>query len=545
MNNPLPQSTAVCARVLPDLKAYADNELGLIRRAFVHKHLARCPACSRELETVKELTAMLQTDEPTQATSLSPALRDRLVAIASDAPVVPPTMPIPIWRRSPLLTYGAGGGLLAASAAAWFSLYNNAVQKNTVESTANQKQSGVALGMYRQDYDENFPQLASGKTAVTAATEAQANDKLDVSNTLPTAANGRIAMASAGGSRSRIVGRVPGTLGKRIGGEGYSAADALVGSTLGQGRPWLVGQVTEAAKTAPRTIYASGARPVAAAAPPIPLEARGRALVVQVPRRAPSLNTERQMSDVNDSALIDERKVRREASIGVSVERLEEASNKVEEMTQVAGGYVASNNLETDNDGYKSATLSLRVPTERFDQTLNDVSKLGEVVSKQIVGEDITERVSDTTSDEQVLVDDVRQAEARLKDGGMSEKRTGQKEAELRQIRMQLARTRARLGLLRRMATLATIDVSLSTKPKKVAPAAPKTGVWNDLRETNRSAAMAFQAAIRVPLVLCVWVLAFSPLWVPLVFALRYLSLKNAAQAAVVPAQPEPDPETR
>jgi len=133
-----------------------------------------------------------------------------------------------------------------------------------------------------------------------------------------------------------------------------------------------------------------------------------------------------------------------------------------------------------------------------------------------------------------VLVNEVAAAQARLKKMIASEKRVGQKEQELRQLKIQLAQTRARLGLLRRMAALSAITVQITEKPRAALkkPADNGSGFWVGMRDTNRAAGAAFQTAVRVPLVLVVWVLAFSPIWAPLLIAYRWAALRGQGTPA-------------
>ena len=216
------------------------------------------------------------------------------------------------------------------------------------------------------------------------------------------------------------------------------------------------------------------------------------------------------------------RQVHREGSVTVAVDKLEAASDKVEQMVKASGGFVASNNLATDSDGYKSADLSVRVPVEQFDDMLRQFAALGTVTAKSISGEDITERVSDATQAEQVLKDATQAAVRKLKNENGSEKEIRYREADLRRVKIEFAQTQARLGLLRKMARLSTINVSLTEKAKRAAQAPSQGGFLGDLSETNRMVSAAFASAIRVPVVLIIWGLAFSPLWVPMLVFYRY-----------------------
>jgi hypothetical protein len=232
--------------------------------------------------------------------------------------------------------------------------------------------------------------------------------------------------------------------------------------------------------------------------------------------------------------VVDGRQVHREGSLTVAVDKLEAASDRVEQAVKASGGFVASNNLTTDDRGYKSADLVVRVPVARFDEMLKQFASLGSVTAKSISGEDITERVSDATQAEQVLKDAADAASRKLKSGSGTEKEIRYREADLRRVRIELAQTQARLGLLRKMARLSTINVSLTEKAKSAAKA-PQGGLLGDMSETNRLASAAFASAVRVPIVLIIWVLAFSPLWVPLALIYRYASRRSAGETQITP----------
>lgn len=57
------------------------------------------------------------------------------------------------------------------------------------------------------------------------------------------------------------------------------------------------------------------------------------------------------------------------------------------------GGYTGSEDLRRD-----TATLTLQIPSDRFDQALDELSKLGKVISREQSAEDVTEQVVDLDS---------------------------------------------------------------------------------------------------------------------------------------------------
>jgi anti-sigma factor RsiW len=63
------------------LSAYADRQTSAIRRFFLNRHVARCPSCLAELETIQAMRAALHTNLP--AHRAPPALAMRLAAALS------------------------------------------------------------------------------------------------------------------------------------------------------------------------------------------------------------------------------------------------------------------------------------------------------------------------------------------------------------------------------------------------------------------------------------------------------------------------------
>lgn len=233
-------------------------------------------------------------------------------------------------------------------------------------------------------------------------------------------------------------------------------------------------------------------------------------------------------SDVAGDSL---RQVHKEASIGVQVPNPEATSDSVETMVKETGGYVASNTLSTGDDNLKSAELVVKVPVTQFETFLSQTAKLGNVQSKNISGEDITEKTSDADQEEGVLEDDVQKSEARLKALGSRAK--WHDEQATRDLRIQLAQSRARLVLLKRMAALGTITVDLSQTPPKAPAAAPINGGFlTQTRTTTHDALQSLLNSANALLALVIWLLAYAPIWIPLLLIVRYALREYHKRAA-------------
>jgi anti-sigma factor RsiW len=215
-----------------------------------------------------------------------------------------------------------------------------------------------------------------------------------------------------------------------------------------------------------------------------------------------------------------QRRVHKQASITVQVGDLEINTAAVEQMTKNVGGYIANNNLDTSSTGLRRSMLTIKVPVAQFETVLSKIGKLGLIQNKQVSGEDITARVSDAEQSKKVLADQLMQQVERLQRAKAQDK--PQQRHEARMLQIQLAQARARYNVLSKLATLSTIEVQLQekAKPKPV----PQSGFMEEINKTKISATEAFMSALRIPIIILMWVLAYSPLWIPLLIVYRLAS---------------------
>lgn len=83
----------------------------------------------------------------------------------------------------------------------------------------------------------------------------------------------------------------------------------------------------------------------------------------------------------------------RTANLELASDGVRETVDKARGLATTEGGYTGR---EEVRETY--ATLTLHIPSDRFDQALDGLSKLGEVVSRQQTAEDVTEEVVDLDS---------------------------------------------------------------------------------------------------------------------------------------------------
>ncbi|MDB4881743.1 MAG: hypothetical protein JWL95_509 [Gemmatimonadetes bacterium] len=193
------------------------------------------------------------------------------------------------------------------------------------------------------------------------------------------------------------------------------------------------------------------AGPTAAAAPASVGFVSGRAVQrADIARGAPLPSI-----DVTGAMLV------RHGQASIQVKTVDAAVISVRQIASQFGGFVANTSLRTGKDEQRSATLELRVPSDKFEGLLSSLSNLGKVETVTANAEDVAEEYVDLGA----RAANARRVEARLVE--MLATRTGKLsdvltvEQELARVRMEAERYDARLRWLERRASLSSLDITI------------------------------------------------------------------------------------
>ena len=459
-----------------NLKSYADGELPLKTRLAVRFHLLRCGDCRMEINEMKDISNNLKAND---AGTLDDALRTKILNSMPDAaPDVPNDLP-PLKsginrKKIPLYAFGT----CATALVGWFVMYpalHGAKQADEAGETA------VSQATQSARLSSSAPKAGGSDDAKMVSpgkVQAEPDRKTEDFSGSPDAAAKRDAVSA------RQVKRDAGSVAQ-------VERDTVSPEQMAQAN--------------------GGAKPEYLRSP------------AQAQRSGGSGGDGRAGGGSGGSISLEdtERKAHREGSLTLEVDNTETKSETISTLTKTAGGYVANDELRTEEDGTKTASLTLKVPVAQFESFIAQVSHLGDVKAKSLSGEDITEKTSDAEQEARVVGEDVKDLEAKLRRLRHAPRRD---EETLRQLRIREAQAQARLKLLKNLAALADITVELREKPKP-EPVKPQTGGFlNDLNETAHNAASNFAQAARLPIVLLVWGIVYLPLFLALLFAYRIVS---------------------
>lgn len=146
-----------------------------------------------------------------------------------------------------------------------------------------------------------------------------------------------------------------------------------------------------------------------------------------------------------------------------------------------AGGYLESEDSSRDDDGFTYATLTLRVPADRFDEVMEAASSLGELVSSKITTSDVSGEYVDLESRLRHL-----QAEESFYLSLINQAKTVQEMISIREhlssVQLEKEQVQGRMDFLDRQVAYSTLTLSVSEKGPR-----EEEGFWSAVRKALRS----------------------------------------------------------
>lgn len=300
----------------------------------------------------------------------------------------------------------------------------------------------------------------------------------------------------------------------------------------------------------------SGARPETPVEGVAQKEAGAADAVMAMPTAAPAAEAP---ADESGSSLpteehqaAQERMIVRTADVVARFEDVPAAVTLVRALAQSAGGYVVTESRWDDGEN-TNATMTIRVPAERFDEVLEQVNGLTDkVLSSTISGQDVTEEYFDTESrlralratEEQLLLllEDVRERMKTAEDILAVYR-------ELQSVQSQIEQLEGRQTYLEQMVAMSTINLTMYPREAEVPVVAEG---WQPMR-TVREALNTLSGAMQGLVNLAIWLVLFvAPIaivialpFVVIVLIIRAIVRRRAKRQAghppaVPPASPTP-----
>ncbi len=160
-----------------------------------------------------------------------------------------------------------------------------------------------------------------------------------------------------------------------------------------------------------------------------------------------------------------ERLIIKTANLSLLVKNVRESVSKIHDLAKSMNGFITNSSISEvgEKEGQLRATVTLRVPAEKFDETLTILKNAAiKVKSENVTGQDVTEEYTDLQScltnleaTEQQLLQIMKRA-GEIKD-------VLEVQRELNNVRGQIEQTKGRIKYLEQSAKLSSITVYLAT----------------------------------------------------------------------------------
>lgn len=159
----------------------------------------------------------------------------------------------------------------------------------------------------------------------------------------------------------------------------------------------------------------------------------------------------------------------RTGQASIEVDSLNPSMAELRRIVQRVGGFVADASVQSGRNQIRSATLQVKVPSDRFDDLTMGLEPLGRLQFVNVGAQDVSEEFVDLTA----RVENGHRLEDRLVE--LLRTRTGKLqdvltvERELARVREEIERMEGRLRFLKTSAQLSTLSINLYEPPPLVA----------------------------------------------------------------------------
>lgn len=211
---------------------------------------------------------------------------------------------------------------------------------------------------------------------------------------------------------------------------------------------------------------------------------------------------------------IEQRSIIRTGSVTLRVDQLPQAEASLRKIARQENGWIDG------LDGGETQTVAtLRIPSDQFDATMDKVLALGKPMARNVSQEDVTDQIVDLGARMKALL-----AEETAYVGMLAQTRslgdTLQVRERLGAVRQQIEQADASRTQLSRQAAMSTLTVTLLPVP--VATPAAQDPAW--FPAILADAVAAFGSVLRIGTTLVVYLVVFSPFWIPVAWILRRLA---------------------
>ncbi len=226
-----------------------------------------------------------------------------------------------------------------------------------------------------------------------------------------------------------------------------------------------------------------------------------------------------------DSDFESQRQIIRDATMGLKVENVVKTTSQIQMMVKGVRGFVTSSSTSRGAKNRPYANMTLRVPEKQFDSMIERLRELGEVLSDNITGDDVTTQIADMNA----RIKTLRSEEETLRQILKGTRKIGEVlevRDRLTSVRQEIESYTAQAKSMKNLAALSTISVSLEQRYPEDEKPKPE-GNWSE--ETWENAKLGLAAVGRFLAQVAIFLFVYSPIWIPVVLIAWWISRRAKA----------------
>ena len=213
------------------------------------------------------------------------------------------------------------------------------------------------------------------------------------------------------------------------------------------------------------------------------------------------------------------RKIIKKGHLSVESKTFNESVQMLMDEVDAIGGFMQDCSIEGDQElerGYRRAELTVRIPKDKFDGFMNNTSKYGNVTSKQITGEDVTDQYFDVETRMTTLEIRQERLQEMLKQSGSLEDLFAI-ENELSEVIYEIELLKVTLNQYDSLIDFATVDIVVNEryeyKEKEVIPVTFVEKMVNQLQESCKWVVEIIQGVVLLLISAAPFIVVF---WLPI-----------------------------
>lgn len=217
-----------------------------------------------------------------------------------------------------------------------------------------------------------------------------------------------------------------------------------------------------------------------------------------------------------DNALhVTERMIEKTSYHGVVVKDVSAYMSEMKEYLTGLGGVILNSSVETNNK-YTSGSLTVEVPTDRFDEVVTRVTQgVKKVVSESVNAYDITGQVDGSQQQLQLLLDEKALKQAQLKDA-TTEVAKAKIEIEIARLDRQIAFAQSAVDTQKERVAYSSVTVTAADNEKYF-----NYDASGDISYEFSRAWESLKNTVKVAALFGVWLVVYSIVWLPVVLIVK------------------------